>query len=92
MCKKLLSTISSNQINTSKLVAFLNEKKYVVAITGAGISTNSGIPDYRGPNGSYSRGHKPMMHKDFVTKDHARRRFVISYYEQCSDINYADLI
>jgi NAD-dependent SIR2 family protein deacetylase len=35
-------------------------------ITGAGVSTESGIPAYRGTMGSYSLGHKPMQHNEFV--------------------------
>ena len=33
----------------------------VLALTGAGLSTESGIPDYRSPDGSYSKGHKPIL-------------------------------
>lgn len=32
-------------------------------MTGAGCSTESNIPDYRGPNGAYSTGFKPMTHQ-----------------------------
>ncbi|CAM9172162.1 unnamed protein product, partial [Ectocarpus fasciculatus] len=58
-----------------ELQSFLFSKQRVICITGAGISTRSGIPDYRGPNGSYGKGHKPMQHHDFVTKESARKRY-----------------
>ena len=41
----------------------------------AGISTPSGIPDYRGVEGSYSKGHEPMQHADFVRSPSKRKRF-----------------
>ncbi len=45
-----------------------------MALTGAGLSTDSGIPDYRGPRGSYSRGHKPMTHDEFLSSERNRKR------------------
>jgi len=39
----------------SKLYTMICEAKHCVAFTGAGVSTLSGIPDFRGENGLYSR-------------------------------------
>jgi NAD-dependent SIR2 family protein deacetylase len=46
-----------------------------VVLSGAGLSTESGIPDYRGPSGAFRRGHTPMTYQTFVTDPDARRRY-----------------
>ncbi|MEY7981003.1 NAD-dependent protein deacetylase [Streptomyces pilosus] len=46
----------------------------VLVLSGAGISTESGIPDYRGEGGSLSR-HTPMTYQDFTGSSQARRRY-----------------
>ncbi|MEU8765145.1 NAD-dependent protein deacetylase [Streptomyces sp. NPDC048659] len=46
----------------------------VLVLSGAGISTESGIPDYRGEGGSLTR-HTPMTYQDFVGDPRARRRY-----------------
>ncbi len=46
----------------------------VVVLSGAGLSTDSGIPDYRGPSGSARRG-PPMTYQVFTGDPLARRRY-----------------
>nr|WP_308727227.1 MULTISPECIES: Sir2 family NAD-dependent protein deacetylase [unclassified Arthrobacter] len=46
----------------------------VLVVTGAGVSTDSGIPDYRGPNGSLQR-HRPMTYQEFKYRPEARHRY-----------------
>ncbi|MBO4205025.1 NAD-dependent protein deacetylase [Micromonospora echinofusca] len=46
----------------------------VVVLSGAGLSTDSGIPDYRGPSGA-ARRHTPMTYQTFTRDPLARRRY-----------------
>ncbi|MFI4950320.1 MAG: Sir2 family NAD-dependent protein deacetylase, partial [Caulobacterales bacterium] len=54
------------------LARLIAEARRMVVFTGAGISTESGIPDFRSPGGVWSRM-KPIYFQDFVS-DPARRR------------------
>jgi NAD-dependent deacetylase len=38
-----------------KIATWLRHARYVTVLTGAGISTESGIPDFRGPNGVWTK-------------------------------------
>lgn len=46
----------------------------VVVLSGAGLSTESGIPDYRGAGGTLRR-HSPMTYQEFVGSEAARQRY-----------------
>lgn len=60
--------------DVARLAAWLRGHRDIVAISGAGISTASGIPDYRDDDGQWKRG-DPMTHQAFVTSDAKRRRY-----------------
>ena len=46
----------------------------MLVISGAGISTASGIPDYRDKNGEWKRN-TPIYHQDFITSHQVRQRY-----------------
>lgn len=54
------------------LVRFLAGTRRLVVLTGAGCSTESGIPDYRSPGGAWTR-HKPIYYSSFVRSAEVRR-------------------
>ena len=48
----------SERIDT--LANWMFESKYLVVFTGAGVSTESGLPDFRGPDGLWTRRDKGL--------------------------------
>jgi NAD-dependent SIR2 family protein deacetylase len=64
---------SSNPRGLHKLARLVATGE-VMILSGAGISTESGIPDYRGPTGSQRR-YAPMLFQTFIADAAARRRY-----------------
>jgi NAD-dependent deacetylase len=58
--------------SAAELKRMIDEAARVVVFTGAGVSTESGVPDFRSPGGVWSRM-QPIYFQDFV-KDEAMRR------------------
>jgi len=48
--------------------------RQAVAFTGAGVSTASGVPDFRSPGGIWSR-YRPVALPEFLASEEARRRY-----------------
>ena len=59
---------------SKNLSEFIQSCQRLVVLTGAGISTASGIPDYRDANGEWKH-QRPMEYRDFVGSIEARRRY-----------------
>lgn len=56
-----------------ELVDLLRERRTVV-LSGAGVSTESGIPDYRGPD-TREKDHAPIQYGEFVEHEEIRRHY-----------------
>lgn len=56
----------------SELTEVLRDARRAVCFTGAGISTESGIPDFRSPGGLWSRM-RPIEFQDFIASEQMRR-------------------
>jgi NAD-dependent deacetylase len=59
---------------TERLRDLIAASRNLVVFTGAGISTESGIPDFRSPGGFWSR-HKPIYFQDFLSSEAKRREY-----------------
>src|SRR3978361_257864 len=59
-------------MSRADLARLIADARKMVVFTGAGISTESGIPDFRSPGGVWSTM-KPIYFQDFVAREDARR-------------------
>ena len=66
-----------------KFGELLARSQRAVVFTGAGISTESGIPDFRGPNGLWTR-FKPTNYQQFIASDDVRQQSWREWFEHRS--------
>ncbi|XP_030634292.1 NAD-dependent protein lipoamidase sirtuin-4, mitochondrial [Chanos chanos] len=68
---------SINSVALERLRDFVSRSSRLFVITGAGLSTESGIPDYRSEGvGLYARtDRRPMQHAEFVRSAKSRQRY-----------------
>ena len=60
---------------SSALQDFVERRRRLFVLTGAGCSTPSGIPDYRDAEGRWKRTARPVTYQAFLREDVTRRRY-----------------
>src|SRR5919108_6148964 len=76
MNRETLASAGRDQTLEVSLVRHLREARRILVFTGAGVSTASGIPDFRGPDGIWKQ-RRPVMFEDFLASETSR----IEYWE-----------
>jgi NAD-dependent deacetylase len=66
--------MKSDPDSAAKIAQFLAESNHAIAFSGAGMSTESGIADFRSPGGIWSR-YQPVLFQDFLQSEDARRQY-----------------
>jgi NAD-dependent SIR2 family protein deacetylase len=62
------------RMGNTALKTFIERHQRLFVLTGAGCSTNSGIPDYRNNNGNWKRS-QPVRFQAFMAEELTRRRY-----------------
>lgn len=69
-------------------------KAQTLLLTGAGVSVDSGLADYRGENGTYrlNKKYRPIFYEEFISSHEARKRYARSpvSWNTCPDFRILD--
>jgi len=69
----LIAATNSRELRLiAELRVLINESRRAVVFTGAGVSTESGIPDFRSPGGIWTK-YQPIDFREFMSSEEARR-------------------
>lgn len=68
----MLSKTATNLLD--QLTDFVKRHQRLFVLTGAGCSTDSGIPDYRDANGDWKRP-QPVRYQEFIRRERTRQRY-----------------
>lgn len=71
------------------LATMIAAARRILVFTGAGISTASGIPDYRGPHGVWNT-RRPVMYQEFMRSEEARRTYWRQKWEDSLEFGVAE--
>jgi NAD-dependent deacetylase len=74
---------------TERVANWLGKARHAVVFTGAGMSTESGIPDFRSPGGVWSRN-RPVYYEDFLASPEARFEYWRQKAEAAHDFEQAE--
>ena len=58
-------------MNLEEFVIRVKNSQAIVFFTGAGISTESGVPDFRSPGGVWTK-YQPVLFQDFLASESSR--------------------
>src|ERR1700681_3822802 len=72
-----------------RVAGWLRDARQAVVFTGAGISTESGIPDFRSPGGVWSRN-RPVYYDEFLASPEARFEYWRQKAEAAKDFEQAE--
>jgi NAD-dependent deacetylase len=70
----VINDLMNSENPIAKIARLISESSRAIAFTGAGISTESGIADFRSPGGVWSK-YQPVYFQDFLQDEDARRRY-----------------
>ena len=76
-------------MNAAAVASLLRHASRILVFTGAGISTSSGIPDYRGPQGVW-KTRTPVFYDEFMSDETARVRYWLQKLEDRAAFSAAE--